>query len=194
MVPRVEKHPPTDDPHGGLEPPTFGLRSLFWLVAFSAVVLASARALDPKISAVVALLGLGIFAHVAGNVLGTRLRQRGPASMPVASRGRVGAADGSVTDHFAPSTRLSHRERVSRTLLVLSILGALGGAIVGGGLLAVLNWEKATVANVTLAVLSCAVLGGLLGFWLSSFLKVLGQAWWQAHEAASQDQARQRRY
>ncbi len=142
------------------------------------------KVLDPWLSACLALFGLAIFAHVAGNALGTRLRNHGNVRVDAgpAPRPRIASEE-----HFAPATRLSEHHRLGWWMWVMTGLGALLGACAGGAFLAAVNWERATVANVSLAASSCAVLGGLLGFWTGSFAQVVTQALWHAHQGADAD-------
>jgi len=165
---------------GGLSAPQFGLKEMFAFMGFVAIGLVGLQVLDPMISAGLLLLGLCIFAHVAGNAMGMKLQdgrptQRAEASKPLQS------------SDYAPVTRLSLHQRLGKMTLVFTVLGAVLGAVGGGGLLAVVNWTHATIANISLAALSCSVLGGLFGFWLSSFLQVFLQAWAEAHRNADPD-------
>ncbi len=66
----------------------------------------------------------------------------------------------------------------------MTIGGALIGAEFGGlGLAAI--YPRASVAAVTLGVVSSAVLGGFAGFLASSFLSVVRQALAEAHRGAA---------
>lgn len=173
---KVQGH--DDEPfRPGLTAPQFGTRELLAFVFFIAIGLAALKVLDPMVSAGLILLGLCIFAHVAGNAVGMKLRDGGPAPKSESSA-PLRSSD------YAPTTRLSLHKRLGRLTLVFTILGAVIGATGGGGLLAFVNWENITLANMSLATTSCAVLGGLFGFWLSSFLQVFLQAWAEAHKNA----------
>src|SRR5437762_8122334 len=60
-----------------LRPPQFGLKTLLALVAACGGLLALRQWLDPIAIAAIAFLALSIFCHVAGNCIGTRLREIG---------------------------------------------------------------------------------------------------------------------
>ena len=162
----------------GLNAPRFGLKELFGFVALVAMGLVALQVLDPLVSAALILLGLCLFAHVAGNALGTRLRDGGPT--PPQSRPSPPLQSG----HYAPATRLGLHQRLGRAILICTALGAVVGAGGGGTALAMINWENVTLANMSLAAASSAVLGGLFGFWLGSFLQIAFQALAEAHKNA----------
>jgi hypothetical protein len=170
---------PCDEQRPVLHPPRFGLATIFWIVALAAVAVAAVRFTGPRMAATLILLLLAIGAHVAGNVLGTRLRSSGNIVLGASDR-RRGAAR-LEPHHFLPITRLGRRVRLGRGLFVLTALAAVAGAVGGGYLLALVNWQRATVGNISLACLSCGVLGGIWGFWVGSFTQVLFQALVQAH-------------
>ena len=75
----TDSPPKSSDTRPGLKPPQFGLKTLFWLVALLCGVLATLQ-WSPLIGAAVLLLGAAVFAHVAGNALGSRLRANGNRS------------------------------------------------------------------------------------------------------------------
>ena len=172
----TDKSAQSEDLAPALKPQQFGLRELFWFVALTTIVLVAIKVLPPLVSAVMILFGLAIFAHVIGNALGTKLRQHGDVVLRDTPDGESVRAD----QHFAPATELSNHRGLSRLTTILSAIGAVAGSLGGGGALAAINWEKATLANVGLAAFSCAVLGGLMGFWMASFLQVALEAWMQA--------------
>jgi uncharacterized membrane protein YfcA len=163
----------------GLKPPQFGLSAFLILVAVIAAAVFALRTAGPLMAAAVILLFLAVFAHVAANALGTRLRDNRkhlPRDPTATDSTRI-----AEPHHFAPATRLRHRHKLGWPVILLSAAGALAGAIIGGRLLAQLNAEQITMANLTIAVLSSAILGGLAGFLSFSFAKVFLQALWQAH-------------
>jgi hypothetical protein len=179
----MPKYPlPSDelDQRPGLKPPQIGLASFLWLFAVLAVAMFAMRTAGPVPAAAVILLAAAIGAHVAGNALGTRLRDQGR----VAQRDKTAAGEVVVASahHFAPTTPLSHhRSQLGWVLLALSLAGAFVGAVIGGILLSRINAERITGASLTLAVGSCGVLGGLGGFAFFSFARVFLQAVRQAH-------------
>ena len=166
----------SEDLAPALSPPQFGLRELFWFVAFTALGLVGLKVLPPLVSAVTILFGLAIFAHVIGNALGSRLRDHGDIAQQASPQAEPIQAE----RHFAPTTELSDHRGLSRMTMILTGVGAGVGCLAGGGALAVINWEKATIANVGLAAVACAVLGGIFGFGMASFLQVALEAWRQA--------------
>ena len=66
-------HSPPPEPHG-LKKPKFTLKALFLASTFVAVLLVTFKVAGPIHAAVLILFALAILAHVAGNALGTQLR------------------------------------------------------------------------------------------------------------------------
>src|SRR5688500_12390165 len=93
-----------------LRPPQFGLRTLLLLVTLCAVLLAANQWLGASTVAGIVLLLLSIFAHVAGNAIGTRLRELGgkPGDRQVDSTAERLRAQA----QFAPVTRLDRKSVV----------------------------------------------------------------------------------
>ncbi|MEM8678117.1 MAG: hypothetical protein AAGF97_02075 [Planctomycetota bacterium] len=174
---------PPEDHRRGLKPPQFGVVGLLIFMTLIALVLAIGQTQGPLLASVVALLALAVIAHVAGNAIGTRLRDEGSQPMQAVQESRPKTAE---SHHFAPTTQLSQKKRIGLPTLLISALFALTGAAAGGALLAHFNWNRLTVANLTLSVVSCGVLAGLWGFWLCSFAKVALHAWQEAlrHESS----------
>ena len=93
----------------GLSPPQFGLRAIFATTTALAVILFALRIAGPLAAAALILLAAAILAHVAGNALGTRLRdQEKPTATGDNKPERVTIAQ---PHHFAPPTHLRHRQR-----------------------------------------------------------------------------------
>ena len=180
--------PPSPYDRPALRPPQFGLKGLFWTTTLVAVAIVALSALSPMVASGVVLLVLAVGAHVVGNALGTRLRDHGNTPLPTADQPL--RRERPQQHHFAPPTPLSHRQKMGRMMSVLSGAGAILGGGAGGALLALLNWEKVTVANMALATVSCAILGALVGFLGGSFVKVAFEAWWQAHRDSNAERSR----
>lgn len=183
--------------------PQFKLRTLLLLVTLACLVLAAAKLLSPLAIAVLVVLLLSVMAHVVGNALGTRLRDGDEATLgpfldddlpplhddsrssgdmdeamkrgqrrPVAERWRAVKAE-----DFARQSQLSHRESLPWGLILPCVLGGVVlGGLVGGWWLAHILGAKLTLGKLAVGSTAAALLGGLLGFLLSAFLKTLVNA------------------
>ncbi|MCI0357192.1 MAG: hypothetical protein L0211_01745, partial [Planctomycetaceae bacterium] len=76
-------HKPPSPTTPRLRPPQFGLRTLLFVVTVCAVLAALSKWVTPLVFLCLVFLALTIIAHVAGNAIGTRLREIG--SHPPAS-------------------------------------------------------------------------------------------------------------
>ena len=157
------------DRRSGSSPPQFRLRTLMLFVAAICVSLALMRVIGAYGSAVLILVLLSIFAHVAGNALGTKLRDQRKQR----SSHEAGDARPLTESDFAPTTRLSRGDSLGITIVVVVCVGAVGGASIGAYLLYQTLGDKATVANMSLGITAFAIIGGFAGFLTSTFLKVL---------------------
>jgi hypothetical protein len=168
-----------------LRPPQFGLRTLLLLVAACGVVFALSRWLHPVAIAALAFLAVSVFCHVAGNAIGTRLREIGdqpdgtnPYESPAAPRCLQ-------PQDFAPATQLGQRRSLGWTIIVASSAGVTSGAI-GGGLWTFLDSRgHVGLLNVAVGVIAFAVLGGIAAFATAGFAQVLSGAIWQALRTSS---------
>jgi hypothetical protein len=171
-----------------LRPPQFGLRTLLLLVTACAFLLALERwfSLAPIAVAALVLLALSIFAHVAGNAIGTRLREIG-------DQPDDGGADQAYrfrqpqAGDFAPATQLSQRQSLGWTIVVATITGTIAGGI-GGGLW---TWLASSgpigPLNIAVGVVAFGVLGGIGAFTTVGLTQVLCGAIWQALHSAPTD-------
>lgn len=163
-------HPPDDGHRPGLPPPQFGMRTLLTVVAGLCVVFAVWAAGGPVLAFVVILLLLAVIAHVAGNAIGTKLKENGNRRR--AEQNEQPNIIELSGDHYAPQTKLGEKSSLGLTIILSTALGFLAGAVGGGGLLTYLNWEKIIWPSIALAAVACGVLGGLAGFMMSSFIHV----------------------
>jgi len=166
-----------------LRPPQFGLRTLLGLIAAIAVLLSLRQWISPIAIAALAFLAASVFLHVAGNAIGTRLRQIG--DLPDARVEQLfPPARRPPQQEFAP-THLSRRSSLGWMIIAASSIGTASGAV-GGGL-----WTFAAsrghvgAINIVVGVIAFAVLGGMAAFATFAFAQVLSAALWQAMTASS---------
>jgi hypothetical protein len=131
---------------------------------------------SPSIVIVGAVAALMVGAHVLGNSMGTRLRDRAaprpaklsPEQMNEAASGR------------APATHLGDHGSLSWRMIVPTATGALLAMIIGYW------WIESTyhigfdIAGLAVAGSAFAVLGGLAAFAVTTFTQVLATAFWQS--------------
>ena len=161
---------------------------MFWVVAAIAAVCAAMSAAGPVGAFALVMLILAVVCHVAGNAIGTRLRELGDHPSVREPAAYVPHRRLEVTD-FAPATRLCERTRLSLVMIIFSVAGAVLVGLPGGAALIWLVWSHANLPTAIVAVLSCSVLGGFLGFMASSFTQTAAAAWWQARCEARRGQA-----
>ena len=172
------------DHRPGLSPPRFGLRTMLGLIALLCGCLATFVAVGPITGSALLLAVLVVVAHVAGNAIGSQLRQNG--SQRTIVDGEIGAANREAVrrpsaHHFAPRTRLSHRAPLGWFMRVMTSLGCVTGAVTGGILLKQTSSRPLPYSTLVFGCIATGVLGGMFAFWLFSLLQVFGLAWWQAH-------------
>jgi hypothetical protein len=148
-----------------------------WIVALLGVFFALINYLGSHATAVIVLFGLVVFAHVAGNAIGTRLRASGSR---LANRAQTTNLQRSEAPTFAPATRLRQRKSLGRTIIVVTTAGIVVGALVGGLGFSLLANQPVTIASVAMGATASAVLGGIWTFMAASFVQVAIGAAWQA--------------
>ncbi len=168
-----------------LQPPQFGLRTLLALVAAIGILLALRQWISPLAIAAIAFLAVSIFCHVAGNAIGTRLRQIGdlPDSDPNEERRPVIRPP--KAQDFAPATQLSRRGSLGWMIIVASSVGATTGAIGGGLFTFATGHGQIDPLTIAIGVIAFGVLGGIAAFATCGFAQVLGGAIWQAIVSSS---------
>lgn len=125
-----------------------------------------------------------IAAHVAGNALGTRMRDA--TDRALAAR-RRGAAFPEPSIPVAPPAYLETRTSLGRLVPVSAGIGAACGGTCGAAALA---WfADASPAGAVLGGVSSAVLGGLFGFLAASLVEIVRTS---LREAIAAEEARLR--
>lgn len=168
------------------------LRTLLLLMVFFALGILFLQEITERyglVAALVAVLaGLSIFAHVAGAALGSRLRMHasgdpvsGSEQQEVEHRQPLSAVE---TD-FAPITELSQQQPLTRRPIYWAVgIGAGACATLAAVLLTLAMRDSLAIVNVLFGAFSAAVIGGLLGFWVSSFFQVVRSALANAQKEA----------
>jgi hypothetical protein len=112
--------------------------------------------------------------HVAGNAIGTRLREAADRDL-TRTGGRGRAAAGPITDQPLPPRRppaqLQKRTSLGRLLPVSAAIGGVCGGVIGAG--ALLQLTSSSLAGALLGGVSSAVVGGLAGFLGASFVEIV---------------------
>jgi MFS family permease len=160
---------------------------MMWLVAALCALFSLMGVVGSQGMALLVLFFFAVVAHVAGNALGTRLRRNGDTRQSVNGADATAASDEPrrlCAADFAPTTSLSERFPLGLLIVVMTIFGALLGALVGGYVLAMINWERATWFSMVFGALFSGVLGGIAGFLASSFIRVMIGALLQAERFA----------
>lgn len=171
--------PVPDDQRPGLHPPQFGLSAMLWMVALLCGVFALMGTVGPLGAFALVLGVLAIFAHIAGNAIGTTLRDNSSRAAKKENRHKE-ARRAVKKDEFAPTTKLSRRDSLGITIVITTAVGIVVGSVGGGTLLALINWGQLTWPSLLIACSASAVLGGIAGFSVSSLVHVLIVAQLQA--------------
>jgi len=174
-----------DDKRNPLPPPRFSLASLFWVIAVLAALFAGMHYLGSHATLLLVLFALAIFAHVAGNALGTKLRESGNRR-PVRGKRPLRLWRNAKPSDFAPPTNLGVRAALGRPALIATVVGSLVSALFGGGVL-ILMMERMTLETIALAIGASAILGGIWTFAAASFIQVSFAAARQASRDGGED-------
>ncbi len=113
----------------------------------------------------VVVLAASVAMHVAGNAIGTRLRD--------AADRRLERVPGSCRPDLPPArpTHLERHTSLGRLVPVSAGIGAACGGVVGSA--ALLGLTAASIPGAVLGGASSAVIGGLFGFLVASFLEIV---------------------
>lgn len=169
--------------HRTIEAPRFTLRTLLAIVTLLSGFFALLGVLGTTYSVILIWSLLLVAAHVAANAWGTRQRRLDAAA---GARDRDATGQGSLVGVAAiqaalvPATRLRERMGIDRYMIAVTCLGAFAGGIIGGMFFERQYWQTAGFEAILFGAFSSAVLGGFLGFLVSSFLRVALKA---LHEA-----------
>jgi hypothetical protein len=179
---------PLSDRRSGLGPPRFRLGTLLLLVTAVCLVLASYRWLGPYGATIIGLFVIAILAHIAGNYLGTQLREIGSTPVPESdypnSPVAHGLAKGSIQpQHFAPASHLHARAPLPRAVLVTVACAFAAGAC--GGILMVWLFSPSwpTWMMFVCGATAFGVLAAIWSFLVAAFV----QSGWKALSQALKD-------
>jgi hypothetical protein len=138
-----------------------------WLVVVVAVACAAIGWLGIAGWIAVAVAIASVAMHVAGNALGTTLREAADRDLARFRRRVTTPAD---LPRPVP-TRLERRQSLGRLVPVSAGIGATVGGAAGAAALATLT--SASIAGATLGGVSSAVIGGLFGFLAASLVEII---------------------
>ena len=138
-----------------------------WLAVVLAVACAAIGWLGIAGWMAAAVLLARVAMHVAGNAIGTRLREE-------ADRDLAGRRDISLPQPALPTPQPTHLERRSSLGTLVPVSAGIGAACGGtAGATALLWLTASSPAGALLGGASSAVLGGLLGFLGASFVEIV---------------------
>jgi hypothetical protein len=143
------------------------LETYTWLAVVLGVACAAINWLGLAGWMAAVVLLVSIAAHVAGNALGTRMREATDRDLA----GRVRTGQVPLQPVVCPPTHLERRSRLGMLIPVSAGIGATCGGIAGTASL--LSFTSSSLAGATLGGLSSAVIGGLIGFLAASFIEIL---------------------
>jgi hypothetical protein len=163
-----------------LSPPQFGIRTLMLLVAVCGGLLALLQWLPPIAVLGIALFGISIFLHVAGNCLGTRLRAIGdePGTRSLKDQPRKFVRP--EPHNFAPATHLGQRRSLGWIVVIATFVGIIAGGVGGGFWTLVSSRGPAELSSIAVGAIAFATLGGIASFAVVGFTQVLLTAILQA--------------
>ena len=142
------------------------LETYSWLAVVLAVACAAINWLGLAGWMAALVLLVSIAAHVAGNALGTRMREATDRQLAMRRR-RLAPPE---VPRTAP-THLERRSQLGRLVPVSAGIGAVCGA--AAGTVSLLSFTACSVPGAVLGGVSSAVIGGLLGFLGASFVEIL---------------------
>jgi hypothetical protein len=142
-----------------MRPVTYG-----WLALGLGVACAAINWLGLAGWLAVVVLGASIAMHVAGNALGTSLRD--------AADRRLERPAGPKVDLPTPApTHLERRTSLGRLVPVSACIGGICGGVAGS--VALVAGTAASLPGAVLGGISSAVLGSLFGFLVASFIEIV---------------------
>jgi hypothetical protein len=139
-----------------------------WLTVVIAVAFAAIGWLGLAGWMAVVVVVASIAMHVAGNALGTRMREA--ADRERAARRNELRPEPAHLPQMSP-TRLERHETLGRLVPISAGIGATVGGLTGSVMLAMLT--RSSTAGAILGGASSAVIGGLFGFLVASFVEIL---------------------
>jgi len=138
-----------------------------WLVVVIAVACAAINWLGLAGWLAAAVILASLAAHVAGNALGTRMREATDRDLARHEGLRVWRT-------VMPASRPTHLERRSNLGLLVPISAGIGAACGGiAGAASLLSLTASSIPGAVLGGVSSAVIGGLLGFLGASFVEIV---------------------
>lgn len=125
-------------------------------------------------AAIAILFALCIVAHVAGNALGTKLREHGdtPLGEDRVPTFRAAVRAKPTAGDFAPLPRLHGRHSLGRHILVITAIGGFAGGTLGYFGIEWLAGEHVGWKVLAVGCSACVVLGAIWTFAAASFLQV----------------------
>jgi hypothetical protein len=170
---------PLHQPDAPLKLPQFGLRTMFLVVAALGLLFGVMDMIGPLASSALVLLLALVGLHVAGNVVGTTLRN----NAPVASGRMIDDLSPAVLEPVVirrdlPPPRLSERTGFGRFNRLCAGLGAVAGSAIGSSILEYSG--DISVRGMVVGFVSSGVLGAIFGLLFGCFLGMSLSAWWQA--------------
>ena len=178
----LEPQAPSPPP---LRPAQFGLTSLLLAMAAISALLAVMNSVGGVWSLIILLSLALVGAHVAGNALGTTLRDQASPEAPRHIDAPAMGAAAAARQLAASGQLLTHRRPGAVTRAAAAASALLGGGL---GVLAALHLEL-PLPGLVLISASLAVVGAWFGFLGSCFLVVARQAMHEALAVPTSDAA-----
>jgi hypothetical protein len=161
--------PPNDDlPPGGLRP-QFRLITLFLLLTLVGLIFAAFQYLGPMGTFALILAILVVIAHVAGNAIGTSLRD---SVRPKLQPRETIPHSGAIAKLTAPVSRLAESRALGRPIYWITAASAIVWGICG---ITLIKWISAKPISLASSIVGALVLAGLGAFWtfvIGSFIQV----------------------
>lgn len=157
-----------------LPPPRFSLRTLLLAVTAAGVFFGLFWWFSPLVVVGWAMVALMIAAHVAGNSLGTNLRDRASKRRP------PNDPDHTISVQQAPVSHLGERWSLGWGMLLPTATGGLAAMVGGCFWMEQVYHLGLDVYGLAVAAAAFGIIGGIASFAVATFSQVLAVAFWQA--------------